>query len=378
MPGALNRVIHVLRGERDEATGASTPVAPAEANNAEDMLPLLEALSEGVLFVDAAGRIRGANEAACRLLGANGDDLLGQTLLEATHLPAVSEISAQALAAGTEQEIQARTVGPGERFLRVRAMPRRSSNGSFVILQDQTELQHLRTVRTEFVANVSHELRTPLASIRAAAETLQEAAASDPDAASRFLSTIIREADRLVRLSEDLLDLSRAESGRRERTRFDLGCLVGDVAARLAVQAEKRGVTLTLAPAAAPFFVIADAGEIDQVVFNLLDNAIKYTPSGGQVTITLERLGDAVALSVADTGIGILSHDLPRIFERFWRADRARRFRAPDGAGTGGTGLGLSIVKHIVEAHKGAVWAESELNRGSRFTFTLPLEEVER
>ena len=370
MPGALNRVIHVLRGEPGVST-AAVPAAAAEAENTEDMLPLLEALAEGVLSVDVAGRIRGANAAARRLLGSDEHDLLGQTLLEATHLPAVSDISARAQVDGAEQEIETRTVGSGERLLRVRAMPRRSG-GSFIVLQDQTELQHLRTVRTEFVANVSHELRTPLASIRAAAETLQDGAAADPEAASRFLHTIIREADRLVRLSEDLLDLSRAESGRRERTRFDLGCLAQDVAARLAAQAEKRGVTVTLTPSAA-FFVLADSSEIDQVLFNLLDNAIKYTPSEGRVAVTMEPLGGAVALTVTDTGIGILSHDLPRIFERFWRADRARRFRASDGGGTGGTGLGLSIVKHIVEAHGGAVWAESELNRGSRFTFTLPL-----
>jgi two-component system phosphate regulon sensor histidine kinase PhoR len=247
---------------------------------------------------------------------------------------------------------------------------------------DQTELIRLRTVRTEFVANVSHELRTPLASIRAMAETLLDGAMGDPEAGPRFLQTIIRESDRLVSLSDDLLALSRAESKERDRSRFDLGRLLLDVGARLQGQADRRQVALSLVPPAEPLLLDADRSEVDQVLFNLIDNAVKYTAAGGRVTASAgARAGalpdgrDAAALVVEDSGIGILSQDLPRIFERFWRADRARRFQGggPNNGGVGGTGLGLSIVKHIVEAHGGAVSVESELGRGSRFTVLLPL-----
>jgi len=347
---------------------------------------LLDYLAEGVLFADGVGRVRAASPAACALLGANGpDNLVGQTLLEATHLQSLADLFVRARDAGEPAALPdpIRTVASppaAQRLLRVRAVPQPDGDGVWLLLHDQTELTHLRTVRTEFVANVSHELRTPLASIRATAETLQGGAAQDPALAARFLDTILREADRLTRLSEDLLDLGQAESvGQRNLTRFDLSELVREAAARLSAQAARRGVQVTVPAATAhsPVYVHADEGPIYQVLFNLIDNAIKYTPEGGQVTVHLEERAATrdVAVAVADTGIGILSQDLPRIFERFWRADRARRFRADErsGGGTSGTGLGLSIVKHIVEAHGGTVRAESELNRGSRFTVTLPI-----
>ena len=380
MPGPLDRVLGALRSAKADDEGEA-PVPGEGGAPAGDAwsrtLRLAEALSEGVLLVERTGRIRGANAAACRLLDAPyppaEGELLGQTLLEATHSRAIADLNARALAEGAAGEIETRTVGPVERALRVRAVPEPGGAGSLVVLEDCTELLRLRTVRTEFVANVSHELRTPLASIRATAETLLDGAGGDPQIAPVFLETILREADRLVRLSEDLLELSRAESTGRERTRFDLAFLAADVAARLAAQAEKGGVQVSLAPLP-PVLIDADRDEIAQVLFNLLDNAIKYTPSGGRVTVSLQRRDAVAALTVADTGIGILSQDLPRIFERFWRADRARRFRSGETAGgTSGTGLGLSIVKHIVEAHGGDVVAESELNRGSRFTVTLPV-----
>jgi two-component system phosphate regulon sensor histidine kinase PhoR len=290
----------------------------------------------------------------------------------------------QAQTSGIEQVSDVRQVGRKEHLLHVRALPLPSpySGETLFILTDQSELNRLRTVRSEFVANVSHELRTPLASIRATAETLLDGAFADPSYSNRFLETIIREADRLVRLSEDLLELSRAESSQPERARFDLRGLLVEVTSRLLLQADRRGISLTLPPPIAPpVWVDADRSEIDQVLFNLIDNAIKYTPSGGRVLLSVEENPEKhqVAIRVADTGIGILSQDLPRIFERFWRADRARRFqKTTEGEGTtGGTGLGLSIVKHIVEAHGGSVTAESELGQGSRFTVLLPVADFD-
>lgn len=373
-----NRVWALL--SHPQAVGEAAETRGEDAPLARYVLRLAQALFEGVLWVDARGRIREANPAACHILNvpfpAPPGELLGQTLLEATHLRPIADLHAHALATGQVQEVATRTVGPAERFLRVRAVPLGDGTGSLLVLQDETELLRLRTVRTEFVANVSHELRTPLASIRATAETLLEGAAGDPQMAPVFLETIIREADRLVRLSEDLLDLSRAESTEPTRTHFDLEALLADVAARLAAPAEKRGVAVQRV-SSRPVLIHADRDEIAQVLFNLLDNAIKYTPGGGQVSLSLEANAQTTIVTVADTGIGILSQDLPRIFERFWRADRARRFRSdPKATGTSGTGLGLSIVKHIVEAHGGTVHAESELNRGSRFVVTLPLPQA--
>jgi len=351
---------------------------------------LLRAIDASILVVGEDGRIREVNAPACALFGIASfppppGDMIGQTVLEATHLRALAELWRQSVASQTPQEQEIRLVGrQAERTVRARAIPinvRDSGGGrsaavwTLLFLQDQTELARLRTVRTDFVANVSHELRTPLASIRAMAETLQDGAMHDDEAGPRFLTTIIREADRLVSLSEDLLELSRAESKERNRTSFELRALLWDVAARLTAQTERRAIRLTLPPPEPLLFLDADRNEIEQVFFNLFDNAIKYTPAGGSVTVTVTGRADAgqVDITVADTGIGILSQDLPRIFERFWRADRARRFQGGDGSGgTGGTGLGLSIVKHIVEAHGGVVRADSELGQGSRFTVTLP------
>jgi two-component system phosphate regulon sensor histidine kinase PhoR len=356
---------------------------------------LQQSVDEAVLVVDANGRVQSVNDPAAEMFSGAGfsprpGDMIGQTLLEATHLRALAELcrNAQAISQSCEEEVRL-VGGRSERTVRARAVPIHDSGsgaggGTVLVLADQTELARLRMVRTEFVANVSHELRTPLASIRAMAETLQGGAMADPDAGPRFLETIIREADRLVRLSEDLLDLTRAESKDRDRSRFDLRQLVRNIAARLAGQAERRSIQFIVPPPETnPVVIDADESEMDQVFFNLFDNAIKYTPEGGTVTVRLTHhvADNSVSVAVVDTGIGILSQDLPRIFERFWRADRARRFQhsgtgGKNGVGTGGTGLGLSIVKHIVEAHGGFVTAESELGQGSRFTVTLPLLQI--
>ena len=208
-------------------------------------------------------------------------ELLGQTVLEATHLRALAELCAESHREGEVREITVRLVGPQERTLRARAIGLAKDAGAMLLLTDETEMLHLRTVRTEFVANVSHELRTPLASIRAMAETLLDGAWHDEEAAPRFLETIIRESDRLVRLSNDLLDLSRAESGERENNRFDLSVLLFEIVSRLRYKAEKQNVLVSLEPCGT-LEMSADSSEMDQVFFNLLDNAIKYTPNRRQ------------------------------------------------------------------------------------------------
>ena len=355
-------------------SNVASPLAAALAN----------AVSEAVLLISGAGRVLALNRAACSLFGISypppPGQMVGQTVLEATHLRVLSDMCQAAQMGETvSSPAPIALVGRGaEKRVLVRACPvPGEAQTVLLILADQTELFRLQTVRTEFVANVSHELRTPLASIRATAETLLDGAMTDePEIARRFLKTIIRESDRLVTLSEDLLELSRAESETRPRRVFDVRVLLADVASRLVLQAERREIAFAfpVAEKEPALLMRADRSEIDQVLFNLIDNALKYTPAGGRVGVLVRVLPENfVEITVTDTGIGMLSQDLPRIFERFWRADRARRFQKGAGTNTGGTGLGLSIVKHIVEAHKGEVRAESELGQGSRFIVVLPL-----
>lgn len=321
---------------------------------------LLETTEDAVLLADAEGGILLSNPVAAALFGVS----TGGTLLAKTLSSELEELYRAAIRRQSSVEREVTLNQPSPRTLHVRVTPV-SACEYLLVLRDLTELRRLERVRRDFVANVSHELRTPLTSVKAMAETLLDGAINDPDVAPRFLQTIIRESDRLVRLSADLLDLSRVEALGIEKKPIDLAALVAEVAARLASQAEKADITFTNT-LRATLIVPADRDEMAQVLVNLLDNAIAYTPRGGHVTLSVQETPDAVTISVADTGIGILSHDIPRLFERFYRADKARS-RA-----SGGTGLGLSIVKHIVENHGGTVEVESEYNKGSIFSFTLP------
>ena len=345
-------------GDQNDAPDES--VSPPSAPYGTDRwAALLETTEDAVLLVDAEGRIAQSNSVATALFGIAGTGtLLAQTLssdlddLYKTALRRQSRVEREVTLSHPPRALYARItpIGPDEYLL---------------VLRDLTELRRLERVRRDFVANVSHELRTPLTSIKAMAETLLDGALGDSEVAPRFLGTIIRESDRLVRLSADLLDLSRVEALGIEKKPIDLASLVVEVSTRLASQAEKADVGL-VNTIHVPLIVHADRDEMAQVLVNLLDNAIAYTPRGGGVTLSASETPETISISVADTGIGILSHDIPRLFERFYRADKARS-RA-----SGGTGLGLSIVKHIVENHGGSVAVESEYNKGSVFSFTLP------
>ena len=337
---------------------------------------LLRTTADAVLLADASGQVLLANPAALRLFSAPGEvdaafpfgtvapAPLAGTLLTHTLSSELDEVFQNAVRHGTALEADVALPQPTPRSLHVRIMPI-SEDQFLLVLRDLTELRRLERMRRDFVANVSHELRTPLTSIKAMAETLLDGARLDESVASRFLETIMRESDRLVRLSSDLLDLSRVEALGPNKESIDLAALVAEVASRFTAPAQKAGVSLT-DQASGPLWVMADRDAMAQVIVNLLDNAITYTPRDGAVTITAREAPESVTVAVVDTGIGVLSHDLPRLFERFYRADKARS-RA-----SGGTGLGLSIVKHIVENHGGTVGVESEYNRGSVFTFTLP------
>ncbi len=349
--------------------------------SARQVAILLEHIETGVLIVDDQRRIVESNSAALRLLGAREDGLNGKSLLEATLSYELLSLLTTVRQTGQTRQQEIRRNEPKARVLRVRIVPFSASdptlepvpgrndaidNRFLLLMEDVTELRRLETVRRDFVANVSHELRTPLASIRAMAETLQDGAVDDPAVSGRFLRIIVAEVERLTRILEDLLVLSRAESQIPERNAFPMHTLIRDVVERFQQQAKKAGITLSYTTPT-PLMVLASPDLMEQVLVNLVDNAIKYTQSGGQIEVTAEAQDEQVIVHVADTGIGIMSQDLPRIFERFYRVDKARSRQS------GGTGLGLSIVKHIVEMHGGNVTVNSEYGRGSTFSFSLPL-----
>ena len=253
-------------------------------------------------------------------------------------------------------------------FLQLIVIPDRyTTGGSLLLVQDLTRVRRLETVRRDFISNISHELRTPLASLKALTETLQDGALSDPEAAPRFLGRMVTEVDALTQMAQELLDLSRIESGQVELSLKPVTPrrLLTSASERMRLQAERAGLSLHVeCPDDLPK-VNADEPRIEQVLVNLIHNSVKFTRPGGDVVLSAEAGEGVVRCAVKDTGVGIPADDVPRIFERFYRVDKSR-------AG-GGTGLGLSISRHLVESHGGHIWAESIEGKGSTFYFTLPI-----
>jgi two-component system, OmpR family, phosphate regulon sensor histidine kinase PhoR len=332
---------------------------------------LLDRTGSGVVLLDERGSILSANMTARRLFGTPLQALAGKSLLQATLSEELNGLLRSAKEDGSDQQREVRLAGGGASLVAtISPVPGEDGTSRYMLVaNDITELRRLEAVRRDFVANVSHELRTPLASIRAMAETLQDGALNDGAIASQFLGTIVGETQRLSRIAEDLLILTDAESHAPEKQSLRLSELIKEVVNRSRPQAKRAGIQLT-AEVEPDLRVVANPDQLEQVVVNLVDNAIKYTPGGGSVHVASDRQNGKIAVRVADTGIGILSQDLPRIFERFYRVDKARSRKS------GGTGLGLSIVKHIVESHGGQVTVESEYNHGSTFTFTLPAQDA--
>jgi two-component system phosphate regulon sensor histidine kinase PhoR len=229
-------------------------------------------------------------------------------------------------------------------------------------------LRNLQTMRRELIGNISHEFRTPLAGIKAMMETLSSGAVDDKKAARDFLTRIDSEVARLTQLVAELTELSRIETGKAELEKepVDLNQLVEEVIAQLSPQAERQKIAISQDCAADLPSVPADKDRVRQVIANLVHNAIKFTRPGGRITITTKMLEGSVVVDIADTGIGIPKEDLARVFERFYKGDKAR-------AGEG-TGMGLAIAKHVIEAHGGNIWVESEEGKGSTFSFSLPLQ----
>jgi two-component system phosphate regulon sensor histidine kinase PhoR len=325
---------------------------------------LVESMTEGVIAADGRGRITTANAAARRLLGYEADHHLPD-LPEMFRAKAAREV-VDAVLAGTP--VQNRELELDDSVLIVNARPL-PAGGAVLVLHDVTELRRLEAVRRDFVANVSHELKTPLTSISGYAETIL----ADRPAAElerRFLTTIASNARRMQRLVDDLLDLSRIESGRWQPNTetVDVAASAREAWASLGDRAAARGVEFAVDVPPDAMAVDADPDAVRQILTNLFDNSLRYTPGGGRITLRSRTDGSGVLLSVSDTGPGISSEHLPRIFERFYRADASRSREE------GGTGLGLAIVKHLVEAHGGRVWAESERGKGTTVHSWFPLE----
>jgi signal transduction histidine kinase len=318
---------------------------------------ILTSMEEGVVLFgpdDATGL---ANAAAERHLGVRPSSI--DALLPLGLRRIVRRAADERTALVTEAE-----TGAPMRVLRGSAIP--TNDGSVVlVVRDVTETRRLDQVRRDFVANASHELKTPAASIQAAAETIRTAAGEDPSVIPRFASQLEREAARLSRIVSDLLDLSRLESGSALDESVALDAIVRDEGERFEEPAAEAGVGLSVRADGIPR-VRGSSRDLALLVRNLVDNAIRYTRPGGHVDVDLTGDDGEVVLAIVDTGLGIPSRDLPRIFERFYRVDRARSRE------TGGTGLGLSIVKHVAENHGGRVVVTSELGQGTRFEVRLP------
>lgn len=245
-----------------------------------------------------------------------------------------------------------------------------------VVIEDLTELRRLERVRRDFIANISHELRTPLASVSLLAETLEDAIDTDPEQAQVFVERIESEVHYLSDLVAELLELSRIESGRMPLSiePVESAMLVREVMARLLPQAQRHRVQLRTAIEQGTTLVAADSKQIARVLVNLVHNAIKFTPSGGTVTIGCRQAGETMqSFFVRDTGVGIAPEDLSRVFERFYKVSQSRARANYIGPGGGGSGLGLAIARHVIEAHGGRISAASEPGKGSTFTFTLPI-----
>jgi len=329
---------------------------------------VLANMADGVIMTDVEGNVALANPGAGKLLGFKEADSINKRLIEVVHDHELDKVLKQCLETAKEQEIQFES-SLTRRFLRAIALPLQHHgrlNGALILVQDLTELRNLQTMRRELIGNISHELRTPLASIKAMVETLEGGAITDREIASDFLSRIVGEIDHLTHMIAELTQLSRIEAGQAElKTELvDLNALVGEVIIQMTPLAERQGVVISKDLSPALPSVPADRDRIRQTITNLVHNAIKFNRAGGKVTISTSYDSKSVYVSVSDTGIGIAREDLPHIFERFYKADKARS--------GGGSGLGLAIAKHTVQAHGGEIWAESEEGKGSVFTFRLP------
>lgn len=356
--GRLDRTIRTLTEERNLSSA------------------ILGSMVEGVAVVNGAERLVFANPGFAEILGLDIPPVSGSSLVEIVRQPELIEAVRRVLSGEPRVEAEIVTGTLRQHFFAATVASVRAgeTSGAVIVLHDITALRKLERIRRDFVANVSHEFRTPLTAIQGFAETLIAGAINDPNNRDRFLAIILDHSRRLARLTEDLLRLSEMDAERLELEvrRVSVPQLVESCYETAQRRAAERGLTLSLdLPSHLPD-IAGDNRRLQEVLQNLLDNAIQYTLPGGKIALSAETKNDEVILTVADSGIGIPQSDQPRIFERFYRVDAARSREA------GGTGLGLSIAKHLIEAHSGRLWVESEIGVGSKFHFSVPIFDPER
>ncbi|MBM4077241.1 MAG: PAS domain-containing protein, partial [Planctomycetes bacterium] len=337
--------------------------------NNQQLAIVLESMVEGVIAIDSQETILLANAAAIRLLDIKLQNVTGLPYWEVIRIPSFQELVQQTLNGGDQRRREFSVTRPQLILSAVSSrLPGEPSEGVVIVLHDVTELRRLENMRRDFVSNVSHELKTPLSSISAYAETLLDGAIDDAETNRVFVGRIAEQSDRLHALIVELLSLAKLESDEHtlELTAVDVGAVICSSLKDHEDVAKSRSLRLTSEPPAESIWGMADVETVRTIVDNLLDNAINYTPAGGSVTVRWRADGNWVEFEVADTGIGIAMENQTRIFERFFRVDKARS-RA-----VGGTGLGLSIVKHLCQVIGGQIKLSSQLGEGSLFTVRIP------
>jgi two-component system phosphate regulon sensor histidine kinase PhoR len=356
---ASRAAARVRRNKAEEAIVRE--VAPPDSRFEQ----LLRSLTVGVITLDGRGQLESINAAAATIFEIGSRPVAGRAIIEVVPSFDLDRRVRDALN-GHPSRGRVSLNGPnGTRVLTIATIPLDGSDGVLVVAADETRLYELEQTRRDFVSSVSHELRTPLSSINLMIETILDND-GDQEAIDLFLPQVKREVDRMVHLVEDLLDLARSEWGRLRLRRedVDLASVAANIMKTFEPRAAQLGVTLVSDGGAAR--VDGDPDRLAQVLVNLIDNALRHTPAGGSVTISVERHEGAASLCVRDTGVGIPFNDLPHVFERFYVVDRSRARESS------GTGLGLSIVKQIVEAHGGTIGAHSEFGLGSTFRCVFP------
>jgi len=337
---------------------------------------ILGSMVEGVLVVNAAERVVFANRSFAEILGMGVPPQTGSGLVECVRQTELIEAVHKVL--GGEPRVEAEIVTGTLRqhyfAATVASVRTTGTDGAVLVLHDITDLRKLERVRRDFVANVSHEFRTPLTAIQGFAETLLAGAMDDPQNRGRFLEIIVEHSRRLARLTEDLLMLSKMDADLLdfETRRIPVGPFIESCMETAQPRARDKDLRLSVNQPTKIPDIAGDRRRLTEVLQNLLDNAIQYTPAGGQIMVSAEVSGSEVVFTVSDTGIGIPQAEQPRIFERFYRVDVARSREV------GGTGLGLAISKHLVEGHGGRIWVESEIRQGAQFHFSVPIFDAER
>ncbi len=362
-----NQVQEALESRADAGDLRALALESEVDRNRDALDDLAEGLDVMIFLTDVQGKILYSNNRAAEAF--HHEDPVGKVILAVTMSNEVVSLVASVARTGVGETAEVAFRHPEERVGIVQVWKESSDQDRlFISIYDITELRRLERVRRDFVANVSHELRTPMTTIRAMAETLQDNDPSDEALREKYLEKIIREVDRLTRITDDLLTLSTVETGRTIKAECDGSELVRSVVNQLASKAKEKGLVIQY-NGPTKLMMLANEPQLMQVALNLIDNAINYT-SEGEITVTVAQAEDQFLLTVKDTGIGIAQDHIYRVFERFYRVDKGRS-RA-----TGGTGLGLAIVRNIVEGHGGKIAVESALHHGSTFSVMIPIGDI--